>query len=121
MSENFQPDERRTHGAASLIQLVQTGARPLWLISQRVARAGAGNGRRLRELTTEIREGVGNSQIWEIFKYRLAGAGWADLYERSVHGRWLRRTPPQTYLIVSGFPQLTLKIIDSILSTGDLL
>jgi Putative PD-(D/E)XK family member, (DUF4420) len=145
--------ERRTHWVASLTQLVQTGARPLWLVSQQVTRAGAGNGRSLRELITEIREIVGNSQIREMFECRLADAGWAEPYERSVHGRWLMRTPPQAYLIGPGFPQLTPSlladagisliripdvryrvdltglevadqvpgIIDSILSTGDLL
>jgi hypothetical protein len=107
----------------------------------------------LRELITEIREIVGNTQIREMFECRLADAGWAEPYERSVHGRWLMRTPPQAFLIEPGFPQLTPslladagisliripdvryrvdltglqaadqvpEIIDSILSTGDLL
>lgn len=145
--------ERRTHWITSLTQLVPTGERPLWLISHQVTRAGAGNGRSLRELITDIREIVGNDQAGETFEHHLADAGWTEAYQRSVHGRWLMRTPPQAYLIRTDFPRLTPsllagagislvhipdvryrvdltgleaadqvpEIIDSILSTGDLL
>ena len=95
------------HWIASLTQLVPTGARPLWLVSHQVTRAGAGDGRSLRELITDIREIVGNDQVRERFEYRLADAGWTEVYERSVHDRWLMRTPPQAYLIGADFPQLT--------------
>jgi hypothetical protein len=99
--------ERRTHWVASLTQCVPTGERPLWLVSNQVTRAGAGNGRSLRELITDIREIVGNDQAREMFELRLANAGWTDAYQRSVRDRWLMRTPPQAYLIGADFPRLT--------------
>ena len=99
--------ERRTHWIASLTQLVPTGERPLWLISHQVTRAGAGNGRSLRELIIGLREIVGDDQAREMFEHRLADAGWIEAYERSVHNQWLMRTPSQAYLIGADFPRLT--------------
>jgi hypothetical protein len=99
--------ERRTHWISSLTQLVPTGARPLWLVSHQVTRAGAGNGRSLLELITDIREIVGNDQAREKFEDRLADAGWIEAFQKSVRGRWLMRTPPQAYLIGPDFPRLT--------------
>jgi Putative PD-(D/E)XK family member, (DUF4420) len=99
--------EKRTHWIASLTQLVPTGERPLWLISNQVTRAGAGNGRSLGELISDIRKTVGNDQPREMFEYRLAEAGWTEAYQRSVQGRWLMRTPPRAYRISLDFPRLT--------------
>lgn len=99
--------ERRAHWITSLTQLVPTGERALWLISHQVTRAGAGNGRSLRELITEIRDIVGNGPSREMFEKRLADAGWSEAYERSVRDRWLLRTPPQAYQVEKEFPRLT--------------
>ena len=99
--------ERRTHWIASVTQLVPTGERPLWLISNQVTRAGAGDGRSLPGLVAGIRNIVGDDQVREVFESRLASSGWIDAYQRTIHGRWLVRTPPQAYLVGVDFPRLT--------------
>jgi hypothetical protein len=99
--------ERRSHWIASLTQLVATGDRPLWLISNQITRAGAGNGRSLAEVVTDIRQLIGNDQHRAILEQRLTAAGWDDAYERTVRDRWLLRAPSVAFAVADDFPRLT--------------
>ena len=83
--------ERRAHWIASLTQLLPTENRPLWLLSHQITRAGADDGRTLRDLIADIRALVGEGETRDGFERRLASAGWADIHERTIRDRWLRR------------------------------
>jgi hypothetical protein len=99
--------ERRSHWITSLTQLVPTGTRPLWLISNQLTRAGVGNGRSLAGLVGGIRNLIGVGQYRAGFEQRLAAAGWDDAYERTVRDRWLLRAPSVAFPVADDFPRLT--------------
>ena len=99
--------ERRSHWITSLTQLVATGDRPLWLISNQVTRTGPGNGRSLSELVNDIRQLIGSDLNRSIFEQRLGAAGWNDVYTRTVRDRWLLRMPSTGFLVADDFPRLT--------------
>ncbi len=99
--------ERRAHWIASLTQLVPTGNRPLWLVSHQVTRAGAGEGRSLRDLVADVRAVVGEGETRDSLERRLTTAGWADACERTIRDRWLRRAPSLAFPVRADFPRLT--------------
>lgn len=105
--------ERRMHWIASLTQLVPTGNRPLWLLSHQLTRAGAGEGRSLRDLVADVRAVVGEGANRDTFERQLANAGWADTYGKTVRDRWLRRTPSLAFQVGSDFPRLTPTILNN--------
>jgi hypothetical protein len=99
--------ERRAHWIASLTQLLPTENRPLWLVSHQLTRAGAGDGRSLRDLVNDVRAVVGEGATRDGFERRLASAGWADTHEKTTRDRWLRRAPSLAFPVRADFPRLT--------------
>ena len=99
--------ERRAHWIASLTQLLPTENRPLWLVSHQLTRAGADDGRTLRDLITDVRALVGEGETRDGFERRLASAGWADIHERTIRDRWLRRASSLAFPVRADFPRLT--------------
>lgn len=99
--------ERRVHWIESLTQLVQTGARPLWLLSHQVTGAGAGAGHSLPDLIDELRGRTGTGAARDALEAGLSGAGWDDSYRDQIGSRWVRRTASTAYLVADGFPRLT--------------
>jgi Putative PD-(D/E)XK family member, (DUF4420) len=99
--------ERRVHWIESLTQLVETGDRPLWLVSHQLTSAGVGDGLRLPELISLVRRIVGEGGPRDALEAGLIGARWVDDFEDRCITRWTRRTPSRAYAVVSDFPRLT--------------
>jgi hypothetical protein len=99
--------EKRVHWIESLTQLVNTGDRPLWLLSHQLTKAGAGPGVRLPELIELVRRAIGVGAALDAFETGLAGAGWGDDLASSCDKRWAKRTVSRAYAVVDRFPRLT--------------
>ncbi|MGW4498606.1 PD-(D/E)XK motif protein [Micromonospora sp. NPDC004336] len=102
--------ERRAHWISSLTQLVETGGRPLWLVSLQITAAGSG-GRALPDLIAGVRALLPSTAQRTGFDDRLRSSGWRDRYVATCQHRWRLRTPPQAFRVTESFPRLTPKVL----------
>lgn len=111
--------ERRTHVINSETQLQTSAARPLWLVSLQLTRAGtATDGYTLPEVIGRVRAQLANSA--STFNAHLGGQGWRDADADLYGERYMPRTPPQAYLIDDTFPAITRGRLDSVVPQPEL-
>lgn len=98
--------ETRSHVIGSMTQLQPSMARPLWLVSIQLTRAGAGSsGRHLAGLVGELRTSLGPGN--DRFLDHLRSLGWHDADHDLYLTRYLLRSAPAAYLVDDEFPAIT--------------
>lgn len=102
--------ERRAHWISSLTQLVETGDRPLWLVSFQITAAGSG-GRTLPELVARARALMTSPARRTELDNLLLSAGWRERYEATCQRRWRLRTPAEVFRVNGSFPRLTPRLL----------
>ncbi|MDO3704074.1 PD-(D/E)XK motif protein [Micromonospora sp. C28SCA-DRY-2] len=102
--------EHRAHWISSLTQMVETGDRPLWLLSLQITSAGSA-GRTLPDLITGVRALLPSTAQRTGFDDRLRSSGWRDRYAATCQRRWRLRTPPLAFRVTESFPRLTPRLL----------
>jgi len=102
--------ERPVHWISSLTQLLETGARPLWLVSLQITAAGEG-GRTLPEFIERLRALLPSATHRDRLDERLQGVGWRDRYASSFRRGWRLRCPAQVFRVTDSFPRLTPQVL----------
>lgn len=96
--------ERRRHMISGTEQLRPNPARPLWLVSIPLTRAGSGSGRSLADVVAELREQFDEDPR---FHDALVGTGWDDEDAELYDQRYLPRDSPLAYAVDDDFPAVT--------------
>lgn len=110
--------ERRLHWISSLTQLVPTMARPLYLVSIQLTRAGAGSGWTLPDVVDRIRALGGSAAPLDS---KLKAGGYTDRVRDLLTDRWTLRTAPAFYAVTNDFPSLTPEHIAAVVPNSALL
>jgi hypothetical protein len=97
--------ERRVHVIHGTGQLRPNPARPLWLLSIQITRAGGAHGVSLTGIVDEVRDRLAVRR--EAFLEHLVGLGWRDSDADLYRDTWMLRTPPLAYLVDDDFPAIT--------------
>lgn len=98
--------ETRSHVISSVTQLEASVARPLWLVSIQLTRAGtAGSGWSLAELVADLRTSLGAGN--ERFLDHLRLLGWRDTDHDLYLTRYKLRSAFRAYLVDGDFPAVT--------------
>ena len=111
--------ERRIHVIGSESQLQPSYARPLWVVSIQLTRAGAGAEgftltdlvRRILATLTTTATTVGN---------HLKAQGWRDADAELYSERYAFRSKPKAYLVDQQFPAITRGVLEEILTRPEL-
>jgi hypothetical protein len=111
--------ERRSHMVGSEMQFQPSPARPLWLISIQLTRAGtAADGYSLADLVARTRALLTTTA--DVVSAHLGYVGWrdgdADLYAE----RYMARTRPAAYLVDDRFPAITRNRLDAVVPRPEL-
>ena len=111
--------ERRRHIIGSEMQLQTSPARPLWLVSIQLTRAGtAVAGFTLVDVITRVRTRLTTSA--DAVNTHLGNHGWRDADADLYRERYMPRTPPRAYLVNEDFPAVTRTRLDAIVPQADL-
>ena len=96
--------ERRRHMISGTEQLRPNPARPLWLVSIQLTRAGSGAGRSLAGVVVDLRERLHGDAH---FDSALVELGWDDDDAELYDQRYLPRSTPLAYTVDGDFPAIT--------------
>lgn len=111
--------ERRRHIIGSEMQLQTSPARPLWLISIQLTRAGsAAGGFTLPDVVTRVRAGLTTTP--DAVNAHLGALGWRDADADLYRERYMPRTPPRAYHVDDNFPAVTRTRLDAVVPQADL-
>lgn len=109
--------ERRRHIISGTEQLRPNPARPLWLVSIQLTRAGSGSGRSLAGIVADLRERL-NGDLR--FRVALTELGWVDEDAELYDQRYLLRSTPQAYAVNEDFPAVTAERLRAVVPHHDL-
>lgn len=111
--------ERRRHIIGSEMQLQTSPARPLWLVSIQLTRAGtAAGGFTLPDVITRVRARLTTAAA--AVNAHLGTLGWRDADADLYRERYMPRTPPRAYLVDDDFPAVTRTRLDTVVPQADL-
>jgi len=97
--------EERIHWINGMGQLEPTQARPLWLLSMQLTRAG-NDGVSLAELIQEINSLVSAGDAAQLFNSKLSSAGWRGDSAHQHKSKFRLRSSPAVYAVNDRFPAL---------------
>ncbi|WP_166844727.1 PD-(D/E)XK motif protein [Isoptericola sp. BMS4] len=109
--------ERRKHMISGTEQLRPNPARPLWLLSIQLTRAGGGTGRSLAGMVVDLRGRLSGDAR---FGAALADLGWADEDAELYDQKYLQRSTPRAYAVDDDFPAVTTERLRAVVPNHDL-
>lgn len=111
--------ERRSHIISSETQLQDSPARPLWVVSIQLTRAGtAAEGFSLADVVGRVRGLLSSSS--DSFNAHLGSQGWRDGDIDLYNERYMPRTRPRAYLVDDRFPAITRERLDVVVPQPEL-
>lgn len=111
--------ERRSHIIGSEMQLQTSPARPLWLVSIQLTRAGtAAGGFTLPDVIARVRARLTTSA--GAVNAHLGTAGWRDADADLYRERYMPRTVPRAYHVDDSFPAVTRTRLDAVVPQAEL-
>jgi hypothetical protein len=110
--------ERRIHVIHGTGQLQRNPARPLWLLSIRLTRAGGGSGVSLAAAVTGILQQLTNRR--DAFRDHLARLGWRDQDADLYRDAYILRDAPLAFPVDDDFPAITEERLARVVPHADL-